>query len=424
MRKTVAISILLVILSSINLFSQKLSSSPLSRYGIGDIYYQGNNRQLAMGQTGIGNFSALHISKLNPAGISAIRPNNVIFEFGIFHKMSDYNTGIDNQTNNISNFKHLFGGFRITPWWHTAFGLTPYSGVGYQIVYEDSLYTEDNKTSFTTSYSGFGGITQLFWINSFTFLKNFSVGATINYNFGSIDRNTETLILDSLATSVTYTKSRNIFKKFNYNFGLIYQDTIKKGYDNILRYSIGGVFSNKTNIKTNQTLYIWREFNAYNLTHSDSLFFDTVSNSQITLPQTIGGGLSLTFKESYTFTADYLYRKWKGNSILGENNFANSQFIGVGFEFCQDRLSTTYYKTIRYRIGAFNKNTYKIFNDNQINTQAVTIGLGFPVKTIQLNLGFVYGKTGSIDIGLEENFYEFNLSLSLYDLWFVKRKFM
>ena len=117
-------------------------------------------------------------------------------------------------------------------------------------------------------------------------------------------------------------------------------------------------------------------------------------------------------------------RKWLGNSVLGENNFADSKFLGLGFEYVTDPFSTTYHKTIRYRLGAYQNNSYKIYNNNQINTQAITFGVGFPIKTVQLNLGFVVGKTGSIDLGLQENFYEFNLSVSLYDLWFVKRKFM
>lgn len=422
--KKILVIITVILLVSQNIIAQNLSSSPYSRFGVGDILFQGNGRQIAMGNTGIADFSSHHISKVNPATYSALKPNNVIFETNFFHRFSEYSNGTDKQINNTSNFKQLVGGFRVTRWWHTAFGLTPYSGIGYQVVAEDSVVSGEFSTAYTTRYYGLGGITQLFWGNSFTILKNFSIGANINYNFGSMNKYSETVISDTLSTSITRIYDRNLFKKFTYDLGVIFQDTIKNGYKNILRYSIGGIYSNKFEINTYRTLYVSRMLNSYGLTYTDSVFFDTVGQSSIVIPQTYGGGISLTFQDKFTVSADYLIRKWKGATILDETNFVDSRFIGVGFEYVASPFSTVYSKTIRYRIGVYQNNSYKLFNDIQLQTQAITFGVGFPIKTVQLNLGFVIGQTGSLDIGLKENFYELNLSVSLYDLWFVKRKFM
>jgi len=420
------IFIILTVISLIgqNIWAQKLSSSPYSRLGIGDILFQGNGRQLSMGKTGIADFSSYHLSKVNPATYSALKPNSVIFETSFFHKISDYTDGNIHQINNVSNFKQLMGGFRLKHWWHTSFGLSPYSGVGYQIQAYDTLILNDYSVAYASIYSGNGGITQLFWGNSFTFFNNFSVGVNLNYNFGAFNRYSETIVSDTLATTVTRMSDRKFFKKFTYDFGFIYQDTIKDGYTHLLKYSVGGIFSNSFDVNTYNTLNVSRTISAYGQTFSDSIFFDTLGMSSMTLPLTFGAGISLTYKDRYTLTADYLVRKWSGTSILGNNNFTDSRFIGVGFEYVNAPFSTIYWKTIRYRAGAYQNNSYKIFNGGQINTQAITFGIGFPVKTIQLNLGFVVGQTGSLDLGLKENFYEFNLSISLYDLWFVKRKFM
>ncbi|MBN2893350.1 MAG: hypothetical protein JXL97_15870 [Bacteroidales bacterium] len=429
MKKIFIITLTLTLVFLSDLTAQRLSSSPFSRYGVGDLFFQGNGRQIAMGNTGIADFNSAYISKLNPASVSALKPNSVIFEVGTFHKLSFYNNGFEKQTNNITNFKQVTCGFRINNWWHTSFGLAPYSGVGYRIITYDTLNIDDEfQTSIISDYDGKGGINQLFWGNSFTLFNHFSVGANINYNFGSIDRNTKTILTDTLYssfTSLTTTSNRNIFKKVNVDFGFIYADTIKKDdYNNLLSFSAGAIFTNNYDINVTQTRYVSRSTSVYDRTFTDSIYLDTVSNSLIGIPRTIGFGTSLCFYNKLTISGDYIVRNWSKSSILGETNFVNSSFIGLGAEFVNDPYSSTYFKTIRYRLGAFQNNSYMLYNDQQIVTQALTFGLGFPIKTVQLNLGFVIGKTGSIDLGLQENFYEFNMNVSLYDLWFVKRKFM
>lgn len=423
MKHTFLIIVIFVFIGH-NALAQKLSSSPYSRLGMGDILFQGNGRQISLGNTAIADFNSFHISKVNPATFSALKPNSVIFEANFFHRLSDYTNGETSQINNVSNLKQLTGGFRITKWWHTAFGLTPYSGVGYQILDYDSVSVNEFTTNYNVSYSGHGGVNQIFWGNSFTFFNHFSAGVNINYNFGAINKFSETVVSNDDITSITDINDRNLIKKFTYDFGFIFQDTIKKGYKNILKYSIGGVYSNKFELNTLRTLYVSKSLSAYGQSFTDSIFFDTLGSSKIILPQTFGGGVSLTFKDSYTLSADYLIRKWSESTIFDENNFVDSRFMGIGLEYVSSPYSTTYRKTIRYRLGAYQNNSYKTFNDQQISTQAITFGIGLPIKTIQLNLGVVVGQTGSIDLGLKENFYEFNLSVSLYDLWFVKRKFM
>ena len=425
MKKVIIISLVLTLIFYGEINAQKLSSSPFSRYGVGELYFQGNGRQIAMGNTGIGDYDPFHISKINPASLASLKPNNIIFEIGIFHKISDYSDGIDYQTNNISSFKHIMAGFRITPWWHTSIGIIPFSGIGYAIETTDSVSVNEYTTYSTNLYEGKGGITQAFWGNSFTFLKHFSVGVNINYNFGSFDRINSSIINDSLYTSITTNSTRNLFKKFNYDLGFLYADTILKDtYNNILHFSVGGIFSNNYQINSIETKYVTRSLRVYNRNFSDSIFFDTVSTSSIKMPRTIGGGFSVTLYDKLNLTGDYVINDWSQSSVFGESNYAKSTFIGLGAEYVISPLSTNYYKTIRYRVGAFQYNSYYLFNNQQNTTQALTFGLGIPVRKVLLNLGFVVGRSGSIDFGLQENFYEFNFNLSFYDIWFVKRKFL
>jgi len=420
------LSVILVVIFSTNFISaQKLSLSPLTYFGIGEINFQGNTSQISMGNTGIGDFTNFHISKVNPASVSALGPNQAVFEFGLFHKISIFDNGSETQLNNLSNFRNIYGGFRIASWWHTSFGISPYSSSGYKIDVNDSVQEGDYISKYNLIYQGTGSINQVFWGNSFTIFKKFSIGANINYNFGSFDREQSiSMTSDSNYISITYSKNRNILKKITYDFGFIYADTIRKNQKEVMRFSIGAIYSNKTTINTIETKNTYRNINTLSSTFIDTLYFDTLGNSKIELPQSLGFGISMTFNNKFTFAADYLQKKWAGNEIFGQNNFNNSKFIGLGFEYCESPLSSRYYKTIRYNIGAYQNNSYMSFNNKQVITQGLTAGISFPLRTIMLNLGFTYGRTGSLDLGLKENFYGFNLGVSLYDVWFIKRKFM
>jgi len=267
---------------------------------------------------------------------------------------------------------------------------------------------------------------QVFWGNSFTFFNKFSVAANLNYNFGSFDKRQSIIISnDSSYMSASVIKDRNIFRKVNFDFGFVYHDTIKRNNKELLRFSIGGTYSNTTTINTIATKYSSRTTIFLGSTFTDSIFFDTIGTSSIVLPQSIGFGISMTYNDQFTFSADYIIKNWSESTIFGQNNFVDSRFIGIGMEYCESKYSSRFYKTIRYQIGAYQNNSYLTYNGKQLVTQAFTTGIGFLVKrNLMINIGYSYGQRGSLDLGLRENFHEFNIGMTLYDIWFVKRKYM
>jgi len=429
--------LLLLILTSIYTLSnaQKLNTSPLTRYGIGEIYFQGNIRQLSMGKTGIGDFSSYNITNLNPASVSALKPNNVIFEFGAMERISLFDNATLQQWDNFSNIRYIYTGFRVTKGWHTSLGITPYSGIGYKVESYDTVTVNDYSSNYYTQYDGTGSVNQFFWSNSFTFFKKFSLAAKLNYTFGSIDRQSSiTLTKDDTIvssandtslysfTSATVVKDRNLFKNLTYDFGFIYHDTIRI-HNKKIKYSLGAIYSNRQTINSYMTKITLRSVMLNNRSYSDSLFFDTVSTSYFNLPQTYGFGINISLPKM-TFAFDYMTQQWSGTHIFDTDSYKNTQFIGFGLEYCNDPFSTRYYRTIRYRLGAYDYSSYISHNNSQLTSQAITFGVGLPFKSIIFNFGFVVGQTGNLDLGLKENFYEINIGISLYDLWFVKRKYM
>jgi hypothetical protein len=96
-----------------------------------------------------------------------------------------------------------------------------------------------------------------------------------------------------------------------------------------------------------------------------------------------------------------------------------------GFFIPKINSLNNYFERVTYRAGVNYKKTGLIVNDTEIDQYGISFGMSLPMglKLSNINLGFEIGKRGTTDNGLiEENFYNFRLSLSLNDKWFRKQK--
>ena len=87
-----------------------------------------------------------------------------------------------------------------------------------------------------------------------------------------------------------------------------------------------------------------------------------------------------------------------------------------------------YFTRVVYRAGIRSEKTGLNINNESIKEFGISFGVGLPVGDIRLfsnaNLGFEIGKRGTTNSNLiKENFVNFQLSLSLNDRWFNKRKY-
>lgn len=421
--------LLLIILmfSSSFMVAQTLTSSPYSRFGVGDLQSQGSGRSKAMGNTGIANTSAFHINKINPASYSSFLQNNFVMEVAIENRLTNFETGSETQLSNYSNLSKLAAGFFVYDWWGSSFGLMPYSGVGYNATSYDSLFVDDEYSAFNNEYSGKGGLSELYWGNSFTAYNKFSFGINTSYIFGSVDKNTIATITESGFLSKTYTYDRTLLKGFNYKLGFQYNDTIKSKKDstkNVISYTLGATFENTTNLKAYNTLLLIRQTQAI-IAQKDTIANDTLADGKVTLPQSFGVGASVKLYEKFTISGDYYMQNWQTMKFLDQTQpLVNSSTISMGMEYCGNPVSTIYRKRIRYRVGGYYSNTNLELNNYKIKDIGVTFGGGFPVKTSLINASFQLGTRGTLSNNLvKESYVLFNLNFSLYDTWFVKRKF-
>ena len=201
--------------TSIQLRAQSESLSPYSRYGIGDVAYKGFARNIGMGGIGLGDRSIFEINVVNPASYSAL----LLTEFDIaaeatFSKLS---TASLSQKKSGATFSYFALGFPVVnKKWGAAFGLIPYSSVGYKV---SSSVTDPSPAN--VSYEGTGGVNRFFIGNAFTIKKNLSAGFNASYLFGSIDRISTIEYTEPNFFNSRYT-TNTIIRDFYFDYGLQY----------------------------------------------------------------------------------------------------------------------------------------------------------------------------------------------------------
>ena len=109
------------------------------------------------------------------------------------------------------------------------------------------------------------------------------------------------------------------------------------------------------------------------------------------------------------------------------DSLSNAWQICAGGEVIPDFSSvSSYFKRVRYRFGLNFDKTYLELRGKQINEYGLSIGFGFPLRGFRtmLNVGAEAGTRGTTANGLiRESYIRVSLGFSIYERWFVKRKY-
>lgn len=443
--KNIKLIALITILSAAEAGAQNITSSPYSRYGIGDISNPGTGQNIAMGGTAIAESSALYVNTVNPACNTNIQQQRFIFDVGFDVKYTDITSQASSEKTCKSTFKHLAGGFAAKPWWYFAFYMQPYSAMGYSTTntnndYQDMPYQE--------TYDGKGGLNKVSISTAFKFLKMFSIGFTGNTFFGNIERTQKSSItrpgyyinsehypyINNL-----YINDKRIIHGIQGDIGLRFEKHWRSAKDTLrdaLRISIGATFNGEANLKARDEIffenyhqyYSYRDYSSTAYTSkTDTIANDTISKAKVKIPRGFGIGCSVEIAEKLTINADYHTQKWGGFTLpddAAQIQMRDNKYMGLGIQFVGAKYSSKYYRTIIYRIGAYKQETYLHINGHGIDDKGITFGLGFPINQLLLNVSCQIGKRGTTANNLyQEKYIMVHFTATLHDVWFVKRKF-
>ena len=422
MIKKIIVSICL--LFSLALFAQEGTSSPYSFYGIGDVRFKGTLENRSMGSLSVFPDS-IHINIQNPAHLASLKLTGLAI--GGTYANTKSRTEAQEAKARRTSLDYLAVGIPVGKL-GIGFGLIPYSSVGYKIGKTTHVTNSNNDTirSIYSKYNGIGGVNKVFLGFGYRLTNKINVGATVQYNFGTI----ETTDLQ-YQTDLQYgSRENNIsdLRGVNVDLGITYQTKVNAKYSffSSLAYTPEAelTLGNTRNIDVVQLL----SSSAVSVIERQSI---PVEDTKIKLPAKLTFGSGFGEVKKWLLGAEITLLN---NSVMSNRfndiegaTFENSIRYSLGGFFIPNYNSySNYYKRIVYRGGLRYENTGLVLQNKSITDFAGTIGMGLPLNGTfsNINFGLEIGKRGTTYNNLvEENYMNFSVGLSFSDRWFVKRKF-
>lgn len=430
MRKTIhyksfALITFILIAFSISSFGQLRTDSPYSRFGLGDVNPGYNVYQSSMGGVGYGVRDYLRISTINPAAIAAIDSGSFVFNASFNGMLVNTKTATQSGGSSYFNLSYLQFGLPVTTWWRTGGGLTPFTTIGYDVSTHEDL---DSIGDVRFSHLGDGGVTNIFWNNSFKLNKKFSVGINTAYLFGNINYRRESELTE-FPYAFMYRLTNNInMKGLYFNYGLQYYTRFGKEesyYKKKYFFGFGLIYANQQKIRSTKSAFGVTYTNG---TEGNEFVKDTVvninqGNGYVTIPQKIGGGFSIGAYKKWMLAADFTYNEFSKFTSFGVNDsLSNSMRYNIGGQY--------YIGKVAINAGFKYNNSYLNLNDTPINDYGITFGVGFPLRnnamTISdIDLSFEFGRRGTtINNLIQQDYFKFKLGINIRNVWFQRPKYL
>lgn len=404
-----------IIISALISFPAILNAqySLYSFYGIGDIKSSGPIRTSAMGGSSVALPSESYINNSNPASLNEFDSTTFILSAGLSGNLSSLQSRDKSTTGADLNFNHFALGFPITKWWGSSLGLVPFSSVGYDILI--TLPVEGTTANIEKQFTGTGGVSRFYMMNTFRLFKQLSLGINVSYLMGTITQTEINKLKIFDYNDISIIQSR-YYRNFYYELGLQFNQTF--GDD---RLSLGVTFSPGQKLKSRYDMEIL-------IPGIDTVTTEPDTKRDFMMPLAVGAGLAYNINNSLEFVFDYGFQNWsdiefpsKGASLI------NSYHYNFGVEYLPaQKLSRNFFRSIRYRMGGYYENTYLEMRGNAIRDRGITFGFGIPIGRQKSSVDFAFGigRLGSLDNGLiQKNYGAVKIGFNFHDYWFIKRRF-
>lgn len=410
--------ILVGIFFTINSWSQDNTASPYSFYGLGEIKFKGTQDSKSMGGLGIVGDS-IQLSLMNPASYSKLKLTT--FAVGGTNSSSKQSSVNESEKSQRTSFDYLaiglpFGKFGV------AFGLMPYSAVGYRN--ENTIETTEDTRNFKSQGSGY--VNKVFVGSSYAFSDNLSIGFDLTYHFGDFTNDFTENIISPDFTQYT-TRERNItqLNGLSYNLGVLYNKKInsKLNFLSSLTYSAEGKLNSESS--RNIATVVYTSTGTELSSDNEDI---TLPNKQLIIPSRLSFGFGLSENKKWLIGTEISFTQNKNlvNRFADNTNvtYENSTRFALGGYYIPKFDSfSSYLERIVYRAGFKYENSGLVINNESINDYGMNFGLGFPLGFSKVDLGFEFGKRGTTKNGLiEENYFNLSIGLNLSAKWFERRK--
>lgn len=423
---------------TIQSYAQQGTVSPYSFYGIGSLKFKGTVENRSMGRLSIYTDS-IHINLRNPASYASENLASPRFngesrpvKYTVGGGFSNLNLKSETSSAKASSatFNYLalsipVGRFGV------GFSILPQTAVGYK------LENLNDDGDLINQYKGEGGLNKVNLGVGYLIAKGLSIGVDANYNFGNIQNNIVEYSYDADGLILQYQSkegNRSDLSGINFNLGLSYKTKINTNLELIS----GITYAPESNLTSNnQRIISTITINSSTGTEFPVNSFEAdldeqgLKRTDLTMPSKLSFGAGIGKPRSWFVGAEYTSETTSKffnplySSLTTKYEDAYNISLG-GFFIPRYNSFNSYYKRVVYRAGLHYENTGLNINNESITEFGISFGLGLPVGDLfsNANLGFEIGKRGTTKNNLiEENFVNFQLSLSLNDRWFQKRKY-
>ncbi|MDT0552849.1 outer membrane beta-barrel protein [Urechidicola vernalis] len=421
------ILVLLVVLFSIQSFSQQTSSSPYSGLGIGDDSPQKTVEEMSMGGVGVSNNNRFNLNFNNPASFAALS----FTTYTLAGENRAYSFEDDNGKDKSSNayLSYIAVGIPMGPKGGFAFGFQPKTTTGYNIT--NTIYNDDDEPLQASLYEGKGGTNSVFLGAGYEVFKGLSIGLEGEYIFGNVENS----ILNQIKDVQLGTKYRSIsdVEGFEFELGAIYHKKLEKN----LYFNVGAKLELESNLDSKGNEYLY-SVNVTSIEIPRDTIWSETSRGVFTTPLKTSVGFNVGKTNKWSAGIDYSFR----NAIDATGNLesynpqvayqeANNLAVG-GFYIPRYNSISSYWHRVIYRWG-FNMEKTGLMVDaigdganyEPVDKVGMSFGVGIPVggELSRLNLGFEFGQRGSTNNGLvKENYFNFRLGLTLQNKWFKPKQ--
>lgn len=451
------------------------TSSPYSRYGIGDLAGKGFAQGFAMGGSHIAlqndTTQLFFINSGNPASLANLRLTTA--ELGLNYSGAQLINTSTKQTVHNASLAYVALNFPVSRWWGSSIGLVPYSAVGYAIADYGKLQSAGDIEYL---YEGNGGTNQLYFGNAFKPLyglpaafrnskryaqllqekkyeeirkimhrrklaQGLSLGLNTSYLFGNIENTKRSIFQPVVVALNTASKTSTRISDIYFDYGMQYSFTIDtlngRDLQENVKLMMGATFTAQTNVhaKVDTLTYSY-----YYSSSGEEIVRDTVklsndSKGSITFPLSFGFGLGFKKGDKWLVTADFAMQNWSSYQAFNlTQGLKNSMRISAGVQYVPNagyiskKAMDGYAKKINYRAGVRYAKTALELKNTQLNEYAISLGIGLPVGNIyqlqtfsMINIGLELGQRGTTAKGLiRENFLKASVGFTINDKWFTK----
>ena len=428
--------IIVLLISTFQIKAQSFVLSPYSRYGLGEM--QNNTEPVSFSMGGI--TSAFRdryaINSFNPASYTVLLHDQdslpMLFNGGVKCNFSNQKSASQTSNRFSGSLNSFSFAFKAAKNWGMAFGLQPYSSVGYNL---ETSFPLDSVVNYTAKYEGSGGFNKFWMGHAVELFDNLSIGINVSYIFGSLSQ-TRRIVFDTNTYYNTKTMSSRYVGDFGFDAGIQYEIILKK--DSLMpektRLFLGASAGLPTELNASESMYAMR----YYASGGNEYIIDTTGVSDntegtVSLPMSISGGFLLLRDQKWSFGADFRMQNWSNFKAFGESDsLKNSISINTGFSYTPAKKTATKFITRKTWYGGFHYDrTYLSLKGEELSKIGISFGCSWPLRSIYPRLqrsvittGIEFGKMGTTNQNLiEENYIRFVFGISLKERWFEKKKY-